>query len=384
MKRLSFSISALLLAALACNLPNAQNQGQGAAFTAAAQTVAAQLTGAAQTPGAPGTATNTLAANQPTATSTLTPSPSTTPLPATNTPLPCNLASFVNDVTYPDDTEVLTGQAFTKTWRFKNIGTCTWTSGYQLVFDHGDQMSGPASQPLTGGSVPPGATVDVSVNLVAPGTHGTYKGFWRFRDPGGVLFGLSTGSFWVQIKAIEPTPTATATLPPAAIAATVDVPLVAGQSGSVRSDGVALGVVNVGDIESNASSQAFASFDISGIPTGVTVSTVKFNFTDYDMLGDPFGGLGCLRMYEQNYGSVDAGDFVSGTPLGAFGRWCSAGELSIISAGGNDLVALFQSYLGNSRIRFRLQFNEHATNSNGIADMVRLGNIKFIVSYHSP
>src|SRR5258706_13855585 len=104
MKRLSFSISALWLARRACNLPNAQNQGQGAAFTAAAQTVAAQLTGAAQTPGAPGTATNTLAANQPTATSTLTPSPSTTPLPATNTPLPCNLASFVNDVTYPDDT----------------------------------------------------------------------------------------------------------------------------------------------------------------------------------------------------------------------------------------------------------------------------------------
>lgn len=378
MKRLFPIITVLLLAALACNLPSAQNQGNDAAFTAAAQTVVAQLTSVAQTQAAGGGITNTPAGAA--VTPTATPSATSVPSTLTPTPLPCNQATFVIDVTIPDDTQVPVGASFTKIWRFKNIGTCTWTSGYQLVFDHGDQMGGPVSQPLTSGSVPPGATVDVSVNLVAPGTHGTYRGYWRFRDPSNVLFGLSTGSFWVQIKAIEPT----ATLPPAAIAATVDVPLVGGQSGSVRSGGSVLGVVNVGDVESNESSQAFGSFDMSGIPGGVTISAVKFSFTDFDTLGDPFGGLGCLRMYEQNYGSLDASDFTGGSPLGAFGRWCSSGELGTVAAGGSDLVSLFQSYVGSSRIKFRFQFNEHTTDSDGVADMVRLGSIKFIVSYHSP
>lgn len=387
MKRFYTIISVLILAALACNLQTAQDQGIGNASTAAAATIAAKLTESAQ----PNPITNTPnIVSQPTGTVTATPPPSSTPqLTATVTPLPCNLATFVNDVTYPDGTEITVNQSFTKVWRFKNIGTCTWTSGYQLVFDHGDQMSGPASQPLTGGTVAPGQTVDISVDLVAPSPHGTYRGYWRMRDSSGVLFALTTGSFWVEIKSVNaPSPTKTATLPalpPPAVAATVDVPMVAGQSGMVESDGTVLSVTNAGDSDSNVSLQAFVSFDISGIPSGVTISDVKFNFSNYDTLGNPFGGLGCLRMYQQDYGSLDAGDYFGGSPLGAYGRWCSTGELNSVTAGSSDLVALFQGALGNPRIRFRFQFNEHATNSNGSADAVRLGSgIKFIVSYHSP
>jgi peptidoglycan hydrolase-like protein with peptidoglycan-binding domain len=62
-------------------------------------------------------------------------------------------------------------------------------------------MGGPSSFQLTNGTVAPGQTIDVSVNLKAPGSPGTYKGNWKMREPGGVLFGLSTGPFWVQIKA---------------------------------------------------------------------------------------------------------------------------------------------------------------------------------------
>jgi len=69
------------------------------------------------------------------------------------------------------------------------------------VFDSGDQMSGPASQQLTNGTVAPNETIDVSVDLLAPAAAGTYKGNWKIREPGGSTFGLSTGSFWVQIKA---------------------------------------------------------------------------------------------------------------------------------------------------------------------------------------
>jgi hypothetical protein len=56
--------------------------------------------------------------------------------------------------------------------------------------------------------------VEISINLTAPSTPGTYRGYWRFRDPGSVLFGLTTGSFWVEIKAVNPTPTPTITLTP--------------------------------------------------------------------------------------------------------------------------------------------------------------------------
>ena len=66
--------------------------------------------------------------------------------------------------------------------------------------DVGDQMGGPASQQLTNGTVAPGQTIDVSVDLVAPGSNGTYKGNWKLREPGGAAFALSTGPFWVQIK----------------------------------------------------------------------------------------------------------------------------------------------------------------------------------------
>lgn len=118
-----------------------------------------------------------------------------------NTPQPCNRASFVEDITVPDNTNFTVGKAFTKTWKLKNVGSCTWTSGYQLIFDSGDQMGGPASQQLTVGTVAPGQTIDVSVNLVAPAVPGTYKGNWKLKESGGAIFALSTGPFWVQIKA---------------------------------------------------------------------------------------------------------------------------------------------------------------------------------------
>jgi hypothetical protein len=110
----------------------------------------------------------------------------------------------------PDNTEIAAGSTFVKTWRLKNNGSCSWTSGYAVVFSSGDAMSGPPSTQLTNGTVPPGSTVDVSVTLVAPATPGTYKGSWRLRNAGGALFGIGENadqSFWVQIKSVAPTPT---------------------------------------------------------------------------------------------------------------------------------------------------------------------------------
>jgi hypothetical protein len=167
-------------------------------------TVQAELTKA--NPAQP-TVAQTVAAAPATITPTVTNPPLTNtqqPPTVTLTTVPCNQASFVTDVSVPDGTVFETGQAFTKTWRLKNTGSCVWTSGYQLVFVNGDQMNGPGSQSLTNGTVNPGSTVDVSVNLVAPSSAGTYRGYWKIREPGGLTFGVSTGAFWVEIKVESP------------------------------------------------------------------------------------------------------------------------------------------------------------------------------------
>src|SRR5512138_45349 len=69
-------------------------------------------------------------------------SPTVAPTEAGPTPTtagPCtNSASFVADVTIPDYTHLDSKEAFTKTWRVKNSGTCSWTSNYKAVYARGD------------------------------------------------------------------------------------------------------------------------------------------------------------------------------------------------------------------------------------------------------
>lgn len=191
----------LALALPACNFPRGGTptvSGPDLVLTYAALTVQARLTLAPTglqltiTPGAPG--------ESPTPPGLTT----TPPAAATQTPGPvCDRGEFDEDVNYPDDSVLEAGAQFTKTWRLRNNGSCTWNSGYAIVFDEGDAMTGPASAPLTGEAVPPGETVDVSVNLQAPQEAGTYQGFWMLRNPAGQIFGLGDSAdknFWVKIQ----------------------------------------------------------------------------------------------------------------------------------------------------------------------------------------
>ncbi|HID89462.1 MAG TPA: hypothetical protein EYH27_04695 [Anaerolineales bacterium] len=124
-----------------------------------------------------------------------------TPEPDVEGPGGCSLnAAFVADVTVPDNTEFAPGESFVKTWRVRNTGTCDWGPGFKLVFISGDAMGGPASV-----DVPPtaaGSTADISVNLTAPNTPGTYRGDWRLQSDTGLLFGTKV---FVQIVVPEPT-----------------------------------------------------------------------------------------------------------------------------------------------------------------------------------
>jgi hypothetical protein len=110
--------------------------------------------------------------------------------------------AFIKDVSIPDGTRLTAGETFTKTWRLKNRGTCTWTPDYMLVFVSGDPMGGTTAVRLSG-NVSPGQTVDVSITLTAPDKRGHYTGYWMLRNPNGVLFGFGDNAnqaFYVDIR----------------------------------------------------------------------------------------------------------------------------------------------------------------------------------------
>ena len=47
-------------------------------------------------------------------------------LPTSASAASCDWAQFITDVTVPDGAKYEPGATFKKTWRLKNIGTCTW------------------------------------------------------------------------------------------------------------------------------------------------------------------------------------------------------------------------------------------------------------------
>jgi photosystem II stability/assembly factor-like uncharacterized protein len=125
-----------------------------------------------------------------------------TPPPPTIQASGCDRASFVTDVNIPDGTTFSPGAGFSKTWRLKNSGTCTWTTSYKLTYYSGEQMGAPTSvnMPWT---IYPGQTVDVTVNMVAPNSVGTYRGYWILTNANGQFFGIGSDAskpFWLEIK----------------------------------------------------------------------------------------------------------------------------------------------------------------------------------------
>jgi hypothetical protein len=124
----------------------------------------------------------------------------------------CPAAQFVADVTAPDGTYINPGSTFTKTWRIKNVGTCSWNTHYSLIFVSGERMNGSSPIYLTKW-VGTGQAVDVSVDLTAPYSGGTYRGYWMLQTDTGKKFGVGSGfvnPFWVEIRVLGPTVTAVA------------------------------------------------------------------------------------------------------------------------------------------------------------------------------
>jgi hypothetical protein len=303
-----FSLLVIIVVLIsACNLPS--KSVEDAASTAAAQTVEALLSA---------TPIEGLA----TASFTPLPIPATlTPIPAiTNTPIAtattnCNVAQFITDVTIPDGTVVTPNQAFTKKWRIKNIGTCTWT-GFSMVFDSGDAMGGPASKAIS--TLNPGQEIDLEVNLTAPATPGNYRGHWRINTNGNVLVPIVSGyqgrSFYVDVKVQNPV-TATYTAP---ATAQVILNAVPGESGTLYEPAAGVpSTILAGDTSSNEIARGYMSFDISTL-SGKTIKSASLALTGCSAMQDPFSGsLAGIWVGEVQYAlPLDQSDYnIAGTGI---------------------------------------------------------------------
>jgi hypothetical protein len=153
----------------------------------------------------------------PSPTSINLPLSSATPMPTTMLSSPtviCDLAraGIPFDVTIPDDSVIRPGEAFVKTWRLVNAGSCTWNRDYALVWFSGDDLGVRRVEPF-GVSVAPNDVVDFSVDMLAPMNPGVYQSNWKLRNNRGELFGIGPGGgapFWVRIQVVAAaTPTAT-------------------------------------------------------------------------------------------------------------------------------------------------------------------------------
>ena len=153
--------------------------------TAVAQTVQAgeSLTNVANmptsTPQAPPLEVTQTPATPPTEAATLVSAP-----PDPN----CAKASLISE-NPPDDIILTPGEYFWKTWTLQNIGTCTWTTAYKLIFESGELMGGLTSYQLPD-DVAPNEQTDISIYLQAPATEGTFTGYWRLQSPWATNFGV--------------------------------------------------------------------------------------------------------------------------------------------------------------------------------------------------
>ncbi len=100
----------------------------------------------------------------------------------------CYSLSYVADVNIPDNAPMTPGETFTKTWKVRNSGTCSWEAGFKFAFTGGDNMNG-ATYTLPQ-SVPANTELNISIDMTAPTNKaGSLRSNWRMSTAAGGFFG---------------------------------------------------------------------------------------------------------------------------------------------------------------------------------------------------
>jgi hypothetical protein len=121
-------------------------------------------------------------------------SASATPL-TLNTPLAtaqesCDNMKYIADKTIPDGYVATPGEGLNKTWTVQNLGPCTWTQDYVLIFGWGGQGTNwNTTQPVNlSKTVAPGENIDITVSLSAPSESGEYVAAFKLQNEKGINF----------------------------------------------------------------------------------------------------------------------------------------------------------------------------------------------------
>jgi hypothetical protein len=99
----------------------------------------------------------------------------------------CYSAVLAGDISTPNGAKLSPGEAFTKTWRVQNTGTCAWKGSFKITFVGGDMLGADTTKIRK--TVEPGASVEISLDMLAPSTTGNVEGYWQLATDAGDLFG---------------------------------------------------------------------------------------------------------------------------------------------------------------------------------------------------
>lgn len=244
---------------------------------------------------------------------------------ATAAPNCKDAAVLLQDITIADGTNVNYGAKFTKTWQFRNTGKCPW-HGYTIAFVSGDRMSAPDAAPVD--DTAPSATVNVSVDLVAPSTDGNYTGIFELRNAAGTPLAIGIEkNFWVKISvgtAKAPTqvsaPVSTTALP--TTAGTVTVPKGPGSCKYVVSGsypGEIASLINKARTDAGLPALA-ANAQLAAAAQGHSIDMACFSLLSHS---GSDGSTPSQRMVAAGFGGsfMEEMIYASGYPQDAFNWW---------------------------------------------------------------
>ncbi len=111
-----------------------------------------------------------------------------TDLPTATPTLTCiNDLTWLQDLTYPDNTPVAPGQVIDKQWLVQNSGTCDWGPAYRLRNVNGLLLGAEDDLPLYPARA--GSQAILRIQFWAPLDAGLYRSTWRATAPDGTPFG---------------------------------------------------------------------------------------------------------------------------------------------------------------------------------------------------
>lgn len=121
-------------------------------------------------------------------------SPTNSEIRPTITPECVDSLSFLEDLTFPDGSQVNPGDLLDKRWLIKNSGSCNWNEKYRIKLISGADLDVPLEQALY--PARSGSEVTVRMIFSAPQEPGEYQSAWQAFNPNDEPFG---DPFYIQI-----------------------------------------------------------------------------------------------------------------------------------------------------------------------------------------